>query len=56
VLWLRDNLTELAVPSIYSVLDRWWLILRTLVQRISIVAVVNLFTVAFFVTASARGL
>jgi hypothetical protein len=28
---------------------------RTLVQRSSIVAVVNLFIVAFFVTASARG-
>jgi hypothetical protein len=29
VLWLRDNLTELAVPSIYSVLERWRLILRS---------------------------
>jgi hypothetical protein len=31
VLWLRDNLTELAAPSIYSVRERWRLILRSCV-------------------------
>jgi hypothetical protein len=29
VLWLRGNLTELAAPSIYSVREQWWLILRS---------------------------
>jgi hypothetical protein len=29
VLWLRDNLTELVAPSIYSVRERWRLILRS---------------------------
>jgi hypothetical protein len=29
VLWLRDNLTELAIPSIYSVRERRRLILRS---------------------------
>jgi hypothetical protein len=29
VLWLRDNLTELVVPSIYSVREWWRLILRS---------------------------
>jgi hypothetical protein len=30
VLWLRDNLMELAAPSIYSVRERWRLIFEKL--------------------------